>query len=170
MQASPISMSSSGSNDNTANKNVNEHIIANLGLDTTGKDGGGGGDGDGNGPNSNVDDSDEYNNIGKSGTRKNEFIFVNPRNIIINMFTGRNLHSNPYMPFNNSIRRLILAQGSDGEMLLKMLDKVETMGTDKYTNEQLREFISVYPKAAEFDIAIRSALLIWISGVANSVV
>ena len=117
MQASPISMSSSGSNDNTANRSVNEQIIASLGFDTIGKDGGGDGDGDGNRFSNNVDDGNECNTIGKSGTRKNEFISVNLRKISINMFTGRNLHSNPYMLFNNSKRRLILAQGSDGEML-----------------------------------------------------
>ena len=57
------------------------------------------------------------------------------------------------MPFNNALRRFIFAQGSDGEVLHKMLDKVEKMGTNKYFNDILSEVIKVYPKAAEFDIA-----------------
>ena len=96
---------------------------------------------------------------------------MNPRNIIIiNIFIGRNANSNPYMPFNNSLRRLMLAQGSDGEVLLQILDKVETMGINKYINELLQEVVKACPKVAEFDIAVKSALLNWTSGVANRTV
>ena len=144
-------------------------MIAQLGVGTTGN-GGGGDDGDSNRSGNLADDSNDHNTIGKGGTKKSDFILVNPRNIIINVFTGRSLHSNPFLPFNNSIRRLILAQGSDGEMLLKMFDKVEIMGITEHTNEQLQDVASIYPKASEFDLAIKSAFLNWTSGVANNVI
>ena len=138
MQASPTSVSSNGSSANGASNSINAQIIAQVGLDTIGKDGGGGGDGDDNRISNHMDDGSEHNQIGKGGARKNEFILVNPRNITINMFTGRNLHSNLYMPFSNSIRRFILVQGSDGQVLLKLLGKVDTIGINKHTNEELR--------------------------------
>ena len=74
------------------------------------------------------------------------------------------------MPFNNAIHRLILAQGPDGEILLKLLDTIEALGNNKYTNEQLQQIISIHPKVAEFEVAVRAALLMWTSGVANNLV
>ena len=56
----------------------------------------------------------------------------NPDKIIVPVFTGSYLSNRPYMPFNNFIKRLILSQGSDGEILLKILDKVEALGATKY--------------------------------------
>ena len=125
------------------------------------------GDGDGPGGNGGYNNNEERGNKG-NGHRKHEFIFVNPRNVTITLFSGRNLNTNPYVPFNNSIRRLILSQGSNGELLLRMLDKVEKRGGNKYDNILLQNLISKFPKAAEFDTAIKSALLNWTIGVANS--
>ena len=65
---------------------------------------------------------------GYGDDKRKEFTLVNPRNINIPIFTGKALNANPYLPFNNAIRRLILAQGADGEQLLHILDKVEKMG------------------------------------------
>lgn len=64
----------------------------------------------------------------------------------------------------------MLAQGSDGEVLLKVLDKIEALGTTKFTNEQVNVMIAKYPKAAECDTAIKSALLNWTTGTANNIV
>ena len=130
----------------------------------------GNGDGGGSGAGENVEHEHENKNNRYGGGRKQEFALVNPRNITITTFTGRNLHTNPYMPFNNALRRLILAQGQDGEVLLKVLDKIEKLGASRYTNEQLEELIKVYPKAVEFEIAIKTALLNWTSGIANNMV
>ena len=167
MQASPISMSSGESN-NVGNDSVNNEIIANLGL---GDNGDRDGDGGGSGAGGNVDyDNDHNRNNRYGGGRKHEFALVSPRNVTITTFTGRNLHTNPYMPFNNALRRLMLAQGQDGEMLLQVLDKIEKLGNNKYTNEQLTELGKVYPKATEFEIAIKTALINWTAGIANNLV
>ena len=119
-------------------------------------DGVGGGDGPGAGVEAgNGSDRDARGN----GSKRHEFALVNPRNININSFIGRNLHTNPYMPFNNSILRFILAQGQDGEALLQILDTMESLGGTRYIDDQLRGLIAEYPKVAEFEIAIKVALL-----------
>ena len=89
VQTSPISVPSNGSSGNGEHNDVNRQIIAQLALGTTGN-GGGGDDGDSSRPGNLVDDSGDHNTIGKGGAKISEFISVNPRNIIINMFTGRN--------------------------------------------------------------------------------
>ena len=68
-----------------------------------------------------------------------EFQLVNHRNINIVPFSGRNLTTNPYLPFNNSLRRLILVQGKAGDDLLEILDDVEKMGAEKFTKEDLED-------------------------------
>ena len=60
--------------------------------------------------------------VGGDGDRQKEFSLVNLRNIIITIFTGKCLHSNPYLAFNNQLRRLILIMGVDGEDLLDLVD------------------------------------------------
>ena len=72
------------------------------------------------------------------------------------------------MVFSNALRRLIFAQGSDGALLLKILDKIEALGNTKFTNERLNKIINKYPKVAEYETAITAALLNWTTGVANS--
>ena len=47
-----------------------------------------------------------------------------------------------------------------------MLDKIEKLGVNKYTNEQLNELAKVYLKVRELEIAIKTALLNWTSGIA----
>ena len=66
-----------------------------------------------------------------------EFRRVNPRNINVSVFNGKNLVTNPYMAFNTSIRRLMLTQGDEGELLRKIFDYVETLGARKLTNTHL---------------------------------
>ena len=63
-----------------------------------------------------------------------------------------------------------MAQVQDGEMLLQVLDKIEKLGDNKYTNEQLNELVKVYPKAIELEIAIKTAFFNWTSGIANNLV
>ena len=65
---------------------------------------------------------------GGDDRRGREFQLVNPRKITITIFTGKQLNTNPYMPFNNAIRNLILTQGHDGEELLEVLDHIESFG------------------------------------------
>lgn len=96
--------------------------IAELAASGTNGDGGRGNGGDPTG---------SYGATHGGGSRddkRKEFALVSPRNINIQIFTGNALNINPYLPFNNAIRRLIFAQGVDGEELLYILDKVEKMG------------------------------------------
>ena len=72
--------------------------------------------------------------------------------------------------FNNAIRRLILAQGAEGDTLLIILDKVEKMGANTFTNELFTELKTKYPKADEWNRAIMAALLNWTSGIAKGLV
>ena len=51
-----------------------------------------------------------------------------------------------------------------------MLGKVEALEAIKYTNEQLQVMISRCAKVAEFDTGVKSALLNWTMGTANSFV
>ena len=74
------------------------------------------------------------------------------------------------MPFNKAIWRLIFAQGADGEVLLRVLDRFEAFGPNKYINEQLQAAIVKNPKVAEFDTAIKAVLLNWIIGTAHSII
>ena len=51
------------------------------------------------------------------------------------------------------------------------MDIIESRGGGtKYINEQLQALITEYPKAAEFEIAVKVALLNWTSGIANNFV
>ena len=54
--------------------------------------------------------------------------------------------------------------------MLKILDKVEALGGTTYDNDQLQILIDKYPKAAEFNTAIKSALLNWTTGVASNMI
>ena len=99
-----------------------------------------------------------------------EFRLVNPRNVTINIFNGKNLPSNPYMALNNSIRRLILARGNDGTILIRVLDCVEKLGTKKFTITHLNNLQRQCSNAKEFDRAIKSALLNWTAGIAHGLV
>ena len=137
-------------------------------LATNGGNDGDGGDDDG--PDDNYNTIQLDNGGGGRTDRSKEFILVTPRNISIPTFTGKTLNSNPYLPFNNAIRRLVMAQGADGDTLLIILDKVEKMGTNTFTNDMRKELTGVYSKAPEFDRAIRAALLNWTSGIAKGLV
>ena len=59
--------------------------------------------------------------------------------LISRPFSGRNLTTNPYLLFNNSLRRLILVQGKAGDDLLEILDDVEKMGAEQITKEDLEK-------------------------------
>ena len=50
------------------------------------------------------------------------------------------------------------------------MDTIEALGTTKYINEELQELIKLYPKVAEFEIAVRAVLLNWTSGIAHNLV
>ena len=166
VQMSPISNASTETTITQRDQDDEDEIIAQLAL---GGSGGGGDDGgsEPSGPVTNNNNCGDSTN-GRSANKRTEFALVNPRNINIVTFNGNNVHNTPYMAFNNSIRRLILAQGSDGALLFKVLDKIEALGDTKFTNERFQRLISKYPKVAEFDTAIIAALLNWTIGVANS--
>ena len=61
-----------------------------------------------------------------------EFTPVSPSKVVITVFTGVNLHSKPYMPFNKVVREFIKAQGPNGIMLLTILDEVEKYGGEPF--------------------------------------
>ena len=150
----------------------NDKILANLGVGGKGdgdRDGDRDGDGDGPGVNVEIGSGNDRDARG-GGSRRHEFVLVNPRNININNFIGRNLHINPYVPFNNAIRRFILAQGQDGEALLQIFDTMESLGGTIYIDDQFQGLIVESPKVAEFEIAVKVALPNWTSGIVNNLV
>ena len=79
------------------------------------------------------------------------------------------MHTNLYLHINKAIKRLIFAQGADAEILLRVLDKFEVLGPNKYINEQLQAAIAKNPKVAEFDTVIKAALFNWTTGTAHSI-
>ena len=91
-------------------------------------------------------------------------------NVSITTFTGFNLNRNLYIPFNKSLRKLIITQGHDGEELLKILDHIETYGETKLTNVKLKALADIYRKTYEYARAINAALLTWIEGAAHGLV
>ena len=99
-----------------------------------------------------------------------EFRLVNPRNIVINTFTGKNLAINPYIQLNNQIRKLIVTMGEDGEDLLEILDIVEKFGKRIFTTAHLKELKKKRPKAYQYDRAVNAALLNWTGGIAQGLV
>ena len=99
-----------------------------------------------------------------------EFRLVNPRNITVSIFNGKNLATNPYMALNTSIRRLIVTQGAEGEALIKILDYVETLGAKQFIDSHLTNLKRQCNKVGEFDRAVKSALLNWAAGFAQGIV
>ena len=71
---------------------------------------------------------------------------MNPRNITIFAFTGKSLQINPYLAFNNQLRRLIVTMGVDGEDLLELLDLVEKRGKYKVSKQLLVKMAKEYQK------------------------
>ena len=107
---------------------------------------------------------------GRQDDKGREFTLVNPRNITIPTFTGKAFNTKPYLLFNNAIGRLTMAQGAGGDTLLTILNKVKKQGPNTFTNDMLQELITIYPKAPEFDRAIRAALYNWTNGIAKGLV
>ena len=135
--------------------------------------GGGGGGGGGNGDPRDEDpdgNNDRYTTVGNGrydNRSDREFQFVNHRNINIVPFSGRHLTTNPYLPFNYSVRRLTLVQGKVGDDLLEMPDDAEKLGAEKLTKEDLEDSAEHHPKAYEYDRAIKLAFLNCIIGLAH---
>ena len=107
---------------------------------------------------------------GKGEDRGREFILVKSNNIIIQTFSGKNLSSNPYLPFNKSLKRLTYNQGADGEHLLEILEEVEGYGATKFDNGRLQELIRARPKAAEYNRALLCLLLKYTTSIAKGMV
>ena len=76
--------------------------------------------------------------------RNREFMLVTPSNINIPVFIGKAFNSNPYLQFNNAIRQLLLAQGTDGDQILVILDRVEKMCSNTFINDMLTEFAIIF--------------------------
>lgn len=102
--------------------------------------------------------------------KRREFLLVKSSNINITVFTGFNLQTNPHIPFNKAIRKLMISQGEDGEELLKILDHIETYGDQKFTSANLRALAGIYPKAYEYARAVNAALLNWMEGAAQGLI
>ena len=165
---SPDSAYSRNSNSTIVGQGESDQILAQLGFGVGGGYNGDHGDG-GHGAFGNGGVQNEQS--GKPGTSKrSEFVLVNQRNITITFFSGRHFNTNPYLFFNKAMRRLTFAHGADGEKLLRVLDKFEVLGRHKYTNEQLQTAIAKNFKVAEFDAAIKAALLNWTTGTAHIVI
>ena len=111
--------------------------------------------------------ANHYTGGSNNDRQDREFQLVNARNINIVPFSGKNVQTNPYLPFNNALRRLILVQGKDGEELLDILDEVEQCGDDKFTKEDLKDIANRCPKIYQYDRAVKLALLNYITGTAH---
>ena len=107
---------------------------------------------------------------GRADDRGREFSLVKSSIIIIQIVSGKNLNSNPYLPFNKSLKSLICNQGADGEQLLDILEGVEKYGATKFDNIKLQILLQTYPKAAEYNRAIVSLLLNYITSLAKGMV
>ena len=98
-------------------------------------------------------------NTNGGGQKSNkEFMLVNPRNVVVQTLSGINLNRLPYMPFNKSLRKLIRAQGEDGDLLLIILDNVERYGSNPFDNDKLNDMIEQCPLVAQFNTAVQAAL------------
>ena len=91
--------------------------------------GGGPPGGDPDEPDDNDDDGGHADRHNKDSQHK-EFTLVSLNKVIILIFTGTNLHTKLYMPFNKAVRKLIKAQGPRGTVLLQILDDVEKHGSE----------------------------------------
>ena len=139
--------------------------IVNPAASGTDDNGGGGSEGD---P---MDSNGAVYGGGRRDDKSKEFIFVNPRNVNIPTFTGKALNTHPYLHFDNAIRRFTMKQGADGDTLFTILNHVEKMGPNTFTNDMLKEIIVIkYLKAPESDRAIRPALYNLINGIAKGLV
>ena len=105
---------------------------------------GGGSPGDPNGNDNNIVNRRWGGHDYGDDKKRREFLLAKSSNINITAFIGFNLEKNPYIPFNKAIRNLILAQGEDGEELLKVLDHIETYGDQKFTSANLRALAYIY--------------------------
>ena len=131
-----------------------------------------GGDGRGNkgGGGPPEDDDPQATNYAEEygcGNTDSEFQLVNAKSITINQFRGRNLHTIPYLQFNNATTRLILVQGKVGEELLDILDGMEQCGDQRFTKEDLNEIVTKRPKIYKYDRAINFVLLNYTTGIAH---
>ena len=97
LQNSPTSMSSNGIGNDSNIGDVGDQILAQLGFGMGGN-GGGGGDGDDHGD-SNIGTIHNDAAGRANATRRNECTLVNPRNITITSFSGRNFNTTTYLPF-----------------------------------------------------------------------
>lgn len=80
------------------------------------------GHGNGSGPSGNGNDLDDGDGVHTSNRvqdgredRGREFVFLKSSSIIIQTFSGKNLSSNPYLPFNTSLKGFIYNQRADGD-------------------------------------------------------
>ena len=97
--------------------------------------------------------------------RAKEFQSVNFRNMTISIFSGKKLSSNPYINFNNQIRRFIFAMGEDGVELVNALNEVEQPGNQTYIAEDLSKLAKDVPKAHEYDRAVKVVFVNLIIGI-----
>ena len=124
-----------------------------------------GGNGTGNGI------TNKYNRRDDNEDRhRKEFLLVKSSNVNIETFTGFNLNRSPYIPFNKSLRKLILTQGQDGEELLTILDHIDTYGDNRFATIKLKALADVYPNAYEYALAVNAALLTWTEGAVHGLV
>ena len=135
------------------------------------------GQGNGSGPSGNGDNPDDgngTNTIGRAQDRHEdrgrEFILSKSSSIIIQSFSGKSLSSNPYLPFNKYLKRLIYNQGAEGEQLLQILEGVEKYGAFKFDNNKHAELAKSYPTAYEYNRARMSLLLNYTTSLAKGMV
>ena len=154
--------SGDSSNDNNGNNELYRVVNGNDGGDI-----GGGGDfgGDGHGDNASVG-GDSH---GRNGERR-EFIVVKASNSVVPTVAGNNFAANPYLQFYKSMRGLIYNQGEDRGNIVGLFTELEEAGASTIIKTQHKEMVQTYPRAAQCNRAILSALLNYTAGIARGMV
>ena len=131
----------------------------------------------GNGPlggdhNEDPDDEDENRIMdrGRNDMYHREFMLVSPSKILVPAFSGTNLITKPYMPFNKVVKKLVKAQGHRGLQLFAILEDVEKYGDKLSDNNKLTALVAVCPKDYEYNAAIQIALQTYTTDIAEGMI
>ena len=95
---------------------------------------------------------------GRGDSYHRGFMLVCPSKIVVPTFSGANLTTKPYMPFNKAVKKLVKAHGPRGLQLFAILEDVEKYGDKPYDNNKLTALAARCPRTYEYNAAIQKAL------------
>ena len=115
-------------------------------------------------------DGDNYQDRDRGIKYSRELFQVSPSKIIVPTFSGTQLNSRPYMPFNKAIKKLMEAQGSKGLPLLTIVQDRGKYGERPYDNDKLVEIANIIHKVYEYNVAIQIVLETYTTDVAENMI